>query len=65
MVDAEYIKVKQKPIILTRWWLKTKEVKAIVYPNNLIGASYEFYVPLWAWPLELLHRMIFKQTKLN
>ena len=57
--------VKQKSFILTRWWLKTREVKAIVYPNNLIGASYEFYVPFWAWPFELLHRLFFGKVTLE
>jgi hypothetical protein len=61
---SKYTSVKQKPYLLTRWWINTREVTPVIYENGLVGACHEFYVPVWAWPFELLHRLIFGSTKL-
>lgn len=51
--------------LLSRWWLRTREVKNIPVPLTSLGYPIEFYVPFWAWPLEILHRLIFGTTKIN
>lgn len=43
---------------LCRWWLKTRDCKD--FPNLI-----ELYVPWWAWPLEIFHRLIFGSTKIK
>ena len=53
-----------RPRPLTRWWLRTRFIEVITYDNGLIGAPMELYVPFWAWPLELLHRVVFGSTKI-
>jgi len=50
---------------LCRWWLRTRPCKKAVQLNNYIPACVEFYVPWWAWPLELTHRLIFGTTKIQ
>jgi hypothetical protein len=51
---------------LTRWWLKSRpcELGEQTEPR-ILEPCVEFYVPLWAWPFELLHRLIFGKSKLS
>ena len=46
--------------LFTRWWIKCRELKS---EGNF--QVHEFYVPWYAWPLELVHRMIFGSTKIE
>lgn len=58
---------KSLPLPLCRWWLKTRPCKLGTQLNAGQGLPpcIEFYVPAWAWPLELLHWAIFGRTSLN
>ena len=49
----ENVTIMQKPLWRCRWWLATRPVHDADMP------VVEFYVPWWAWPLELCHRAIF------
>lgn len=51
--------------LLSRWWLKTREVKDIAVPLTSLNYPIEFYIPFWAWPLEILYRLIFGATKID
>ena len=52
--------------VLSRWWLKTRATKTGVQLNNgEMPACVELYVPFWAWPLEILHRLVFGSTKIE
>ena len=55
------------PIPLQRWWLRTRNCKLGIQmnPEDGMPACIEFYVPWWAWPLELIHRAIFGYPKLT
>jgi hypothetical protein len=54
--------------ILCRWWLRGRVVidprvnASGPYPTK---AFVELYVPWYAWPLELLHRIVFGSTKIG
>jgi hypothetical protein len=69
---------KSRHQLLTRWWLRSRSCKhAIQLPDKTavvdgIRINYfqfqpcvEFYVPIWAWPFELLHRIVFGSVKLH
>lgn len=64
MMQSEYKIGIAKHIMLQRWWLRTRECESIVYDDGSIGASAEFYIPIWAWPFELVHRAIFGKAVL-
>lgn len=63
----DYVVGIGKRKIFTRWWLSTRPCKNAVQLNvgEGIPACVEFYVPIWAWPLELLHRVVFGTVKLE
>ena len=65
--DSNFTTGTARPKLLTRWWLKTRVVKRAVQVNKDKGIPpcVEFYVPFWAWPLELLYIAIFGNTKLD
>lgn len=45
-----------------RWWLRTRKKKdQSSAPAHWEGRIYimEFYIPWWAWPFEIGHRLIF------
>lgn len=54
-----------RPLPFCRWWCRVRPLKNAVQLNagEGIPAAVEFYVPWWAWPFELLHRLIFGSTK--
>lgn len=56
----ELISRESRHKLFTRWWVKTRPCKNCTQlePKNLPPAV-EFYVPWYAWPLELLHRLFF------
>ncbi len=58
---------KSMPKPFCRWWLKTRPCKLATQINQNEGISpcIEFYVPLWALPFEILHRVIFGSTKIK
>lgn len=58
---------KSLPRPLCRWWLKSRPCKLGTQLNAWQGIPpcIEFYVPIWAWPFELLHWAIFGRPKLN
>jgi len=47
-----------EPWFIRRWWLNCR-VTTIDNINGSWVAASELYVPWWAWPFELLHRLIF------
>ena len=64
-MSNDYATVEAKPLWARRWWISTRECSPVLYANGLVGACHEFYVPLWAWPLELIHKVIFGSTKIE
>ena len=48
---------------LCRWWCKVRPTTTGEQINKDIPHCLEFYVPVWAWPLEIIHRLIFGSTK--
>jgi len=58
-------RTKQHPLPMLRWWLKTRPLTHSIQlgPPNILPVM-EFYVPFWAWPFELLHRLIFRRIRL-
>lgn len=68
MNEEKYITVTQLPIYKCRWWLKMracKRAQLIGKPQSGVLPVQEFYVPWWAWPLEILHRILFGKKKIN
>jgi len=62
----DYVMKKALPTPLTRWWLKTRPCKnAVQIGPEGISACIEFYVPWYAWPFELLHRLVFGKATLE
>lgn len=62
----EYVLRTGLPVPLTRWWLKSRPCKLGKQMDpHIMEPCIEFYVPLWAWPFELLHRLIFGKTSLS
>jgi hypothetical protein len=55
-----------KPWYQRRFWIKIRKTGDVlnVSDTELKHAIHEFYVPWWAWPLELLHRIIYGKTTL-
>ena len=65
-MEKEYVMCEALPKPLTRWWIKTRPCKnAVQIGPKGMPACIEFYVPLWAWPFELLHRVVFGRTVLK
>lgn len=64
-INEELVTRTGLPRQLTRWWLKVRQIEPIRTDDGLIHAMSEFYVPFWAWPFELLHRMVFGSTKIT
>jgi hypothetical protein len=58
----EYGMGRTRHPILCRWWLKTRPIRVPEYRSD--DKVLEFYVPWWAWPLELLHRIIFGSSRI-
>ena len=67
MEESTFGTAKCRPLFLCRWWLKTRDIKNPIQlnPGEGIPPAVEFYVPWWAWPLELLHRLIFGHARLK
>jgi len=65
--EITYVKGICRPIIFTRWWLRTRKIKSGPEFNEygLKHAVHELYVPWWSWPFELLHRLVFGRAKLG
>ncbi len=68
MSQTECVIGRGRHPLLCRWWLKTRELpkpRTIVRDGKLwFLPTHEFYVPLWAKPLDLLHRIIFGSSNL-
>jgi hypothetical protein len=62
-----YVYATSRPAILCRWWLKTRVCKSAIQINSDQGipAVREFYIPIYAWPLELLYRLFFGKAILR
>jgi hypothetical protein len=56
---------QSQPKYLRRWWLRFRPCKTQILASEYTGYALEFYVPWWAWPFELIHRMIFGRAKLT
>ena len=55
-----------RPKPFTRWWLKSRPTTLGIQLNDDgTPPCIEFYVPWWAWPLELLHMVVFGSTKIT
>lgn len=64
-MKEEYITEQARPILLCRWWLRTRPCKLGIQLNNDKYPCVEFYVPFWARPLELIYRLVFGSVKLK
>lgn len=53
------------PAPLCRWWLRARPTTRGIQLNNDMPPCFELYVPWWAWPLELAHRLFFGQARLK
>jgi hypothetical protein len=59
-METKYSYCKSLPKPLTRWWVKTRPCKnAVQLGPKGMPACVEFYVPWYAWPLELMHHAVF------
>ncbi len=57
MDQSGFTKGNALPLPLCRWWLRTRPDRNGVQLNqDGTPPCVEFYVPIWAWPFELLHR---------
>lgn len=66
--DTELKTATQKPLWQRRWWTRTKlayEPEGCPEYPKLPEAVYEFYIPWWGWPFELVHRAIFGRVKMK
>ena len=64
--EERNITMQQKPLFMRRFWLKTRPCKdAVQVGDSGLPACHEFYVPWYAWPLELAYRAIFGKAVLN
>ena len=59
----EYIIGKQRR--LTKFWLRCRPLPEIKDGNSMYQGISEFYVPWWAWPLEIFYNLVFGKVKLN
>ena len=50
------------PRCLTKWWMRCRSCQSVQI-DGLWTACSEFYVPWWAWPLEIVHRLAFGKVK--
>lgn len=64
-MKTKYTIGKSLPRPLCKWWLRTRDCKGQIPTDGWIHPAIEFYVPFWAWPLELLHRAFFGNPKLT
>lgn len=70
-MDKEFNRVKySKGVgyhpIFCKWWIKSRIHKKVkVIPPYLDYEICELYVPWWALPLEILHRIVFGHYKLE
>ena len=55
---------KALPYPLCKWWKRARTCKRGIQLNNNMLPCIEFYVPWWAWPLEIVYRAIFGNPKL-
>ena len=56
--------VKQLPFPKVRWWMRARNCRRGIQLNNDMPPCIEFYVPWWAWGLELSYRLIFGTPRL-
>ena len=49
--------------LLCKWWMRVEPLK--FEPSSRLQSGARFYVPWWAWPLELVHRAIFGRVKIG
>lgn len=64
-MNNQFVSLRSRHPLLCRWWLRTRPCRLGVQlgPPG-IPAAVELYVPLWAWPLELTHRVVFGAVRL-
>jgi hypothetical protein len=48
----------------SRWWARVRSIPITKEASGFTAAA-EFYVPWWAWPLELTYKALFGATKLG
>lgn len=46
-------------LLRRRWWLRGEVVSRIIEADEVAAYAWDFTVPFWAWPFELLHRLAF------
>lgn len=60
----QYARGTARPPVFQKWWLRTcTPVLRRDEQGRLYGL--ELYVPWWAWPFELLHRLAFGNPELS
>jgi len=60
----DYVKSIGRPWYFCKWWLKCETYPLDKDPDGFTHGA-KIYVPWWAWPLELLHRLVFGYPKLE
>jgi len=63
-METQYEVCVGRPRWQCRWWLRSKPAPILPGDDGLFHGA-EMYVPWWAWPLDLAHRLIFGSTKLE
>lgn len=62
----ENIYIPIKPWYKRRFWLKVRRTDIMrLDPFKLSPAIHEFYVPWYAWPLEIIHILVFGKTEIS
>jgi hypothetical protein len=59
-IEREYKTATLGPSWKRKWWMRSREIDAVDGFRR-----YEMYSPWWAWPLELIHRIVFGYTRLS
>lgn len=49
----------------SKWWMRMEVLEQYYDAKGAEHGTLRFYVPWWAWPLELFHRAIFGYPKLE
>ena len=66
-ISLDSISGKSLPRPLCRWWMRLRPIcKGFQIEScGEFLPPIELYVPWWAWPFELVHRLIFGRAKLH
>jgi hypothetical protein len=63
--QLEYKLGKSRYWLFRRWWLKCRKCEQTYDIDGTMHGILELVIPWWAWPFEIIHRMIFGYVKLE